>query len=1047
MGFYGTIVDRANEVFKFEKIYNNRYEMDAAAAAGTDHIFPGHFVLVKYDQKGQILSNDIYTVYMNNDGICYADAAFTQPLKFVTFTQVPVPRAANWAQYWEKYNDIIYLKLPNQNYFNANQTNYYTASVQGDNVAWEGRLVRIRSSSGQPIEVYYKCIGQNASGNATWQLIDDNSQNQYEDYFQNYAIDRSSYSLQYNSFGYDSTVWEKVYRGGVGEFILVARLNGMVPDIKLYADAPSIYPSAPHLDSKTTDALYRVHVPSRWGFQFKEEEPVEDGGLSDGQQFYKIQYDASTDSFTQGALKYADIYLNKRGMLQKEQRYYDSNTTNEILLAPCEENNGSGKAYFDSEGNLITQDIMELSIHVPALGNAVSDAYDVIYGYDNAVTESPQPRYTDINWISGSQSDEIKYNGPQNKKTHDLNTIAGSLNTIHDRLGQIIVPLDRWLNPADNNYDAWIASLNGKKCIYSYQSSPNQLPSYYRLSEEERYQDPVSGTFSYVPIDFSNNESAYSSNTFYYLTYKFNSNVNTVLYESNASHASAIADLRIDMSGSYTPRPDRYYYKKSIAEITYTPIELESYEPDKYFLKNDTSYIRDHGVNGAGAATNAPTNPYAQYYTIDETNFGEPNANVEEKTFTNGYTARSDFYYQQPGSNNFLWAIEDYPVGSTTYYTTVVDQVFEQQQGLIYKKNLFYYSLGTGGELQYFAMTEDTYSEFRSRHAAAVNDSTFRRYWLEFDEENPVVTIAEIDGVPQTVLSYPVKTAHEITNNIPIFDFPTTSILNQNYEQFMENHPGMQAPYRTLYFKDENNNYISYENLENIYPMTNGIPYYAVPRAYYMLALAEQQLYIRGRYYVRNPSGSTGNYEISWNAWNRNTHYYTIREIIPVTKPFYEPNKYYFKDSQNANYSNTPDQTAAYNGQAHHAYYAIKQKLYVESDSSGRCPVGYEWNDESIYIPASVVLKQIVKRLVLVEMEGMDNGMSSINGSLLSLAQTYCPESKTRDITTFRGGLNKLQDLLYTIDRLTPGKVVYVNDFGQLTTGDLSYEQLIALTS
>jgi hypothetical protein len=46
MGFYGNIIDRANEILKFDRTFDNRRDMDAAAAAGTDQVFPGHFVLV-----------------------------------------------------------------------------------------------------------------------------------------------------------------------------------------------------------------------------------------------------------------------------------------------------------------------------------------------------------------------------------------------------------------------------------------------------------------------------------------------------------------------------------------------------------------------------------------------------------------------------------------------------------------------------------------------------------------------------------------------------------------------------------------------------------------------------------------------------------------------------------------------------------------------------------------------------------------------------------------------------------------------------------------
>jgi hypothetical protein len=116
----------------------------------------------------------------------------------------------------------------------------------------------------------------------------------------------------------------------------------------------------------------------------------------------------------------------------------------------------------------------------------------------------------------------------------------------------------------------------------------------------------------------------------------------------------------IDTNGTYTARPNRYYYKKSIAEIAYTPIDLEFYQPDKFFLKQGTSYFRDRGINGPNATTNAPTNPYAQYYYIDESS-----TNLHRHRFTNGYVARSDFYYQEPGTTNYRWAIEDYPNGAT----------------------------------------------------------------------------------------------------------------------------------------------------------------------------------------------------------------------------------------------------------------------------------------------------------------------------------------------------------------------------------------------
>lgn len=1058
MGFYGNVTDTSHIHFQFDKIFPNRLSMDQALQYGTDGIFAGRFVLVKYNPEGDYPFYRFFQGYQNSEAsgeaanYLYHDRLFQHPFIYTTFTRVNSPRAENWEQYYALVNDR-YIALQNAESFVSNAT-YYTPSASGEShIVGQNDIIQLKSViTGELLKKFYKCTLSANNGRsgqpAIWEeIISDIS---YGDYFVNYNIDSEAYTDQFDSRGYDATVWQKVYSEGNGKFVLIAHLNGgYIPSFELFADPPSQSPEAPYIDSKSTDALYRVHVPSHWGLKFKEDDPVEDGGLSEQRVSYEKRtyaQDGSNNYTTEQTTIDAEIYFNKQAA-DKAIRSNDQDTNNEILLEPT---GRSGKTYTNNQQAI---DTLELSVHLPFVGNAVSDMYDLMYDYDHTA-EAPQMRYTDTNWITGEKPDSVKYNGPQGEKTHNLSTVAGTINTMHDRLGQIIVPLDRWVDPSSANYDSWIAGLGGDKYIYSYQTSPEDPVSYYRLATGETYVEPEANTFQYVPIDFASNEDAYEANTFYYLSSPPNNNANTVL--TSSSHASYISQLQVDMSGTYTPRPNRYYYKKCIESMVYTPQTVELYVPHKYFLKQDTSYIRDNGASGSTENQSAPTNPYGQYYYIDETNINanpQPaNTNVKWYTFDSGYT-KNQFYYRDTNSQNYLLATSDDPDGSIQY-CDVAQYPIAQDQIIIYQPGLFYYRL-EGNINEYFRIDYSTYRSFQEANPAIISDEGFKLFWLEFDYDNPIVVQTVINGVYQTVVSYRIKAYHEL-QRAWLKDYPTDSV-NTVYNRLVNENLEATGVNRLLYYLDDNNNYIAYNDTVNQIT-EDGIPYYAIPRSYYGVVLIPRKLYIKGRYYKLEPNDtSTGNYVISWDEWHNqtSTRYYTINEIIPVEYPFYQPNTYWYENPAGS-HNYTMDQTAAY--QAGYTYkgqytsggrkfgqYLVKQRLYVYSDSSGRCPEGYEWNDEAIYVPASITLKKIEKKSSLIEIEGINNGAASINGIILRFQKEYSPESLSRDTTTFRGGLNKLQDLLYTIRKLTPGKVVYVNDFGQLTTGDLSYEQLLNL--
>lgn len=91
-----------------------------------------------------------------------------------------------------------------------------------------------------------------------------------DDYTINMTIDRTYYGT---SRGYDSTVWQKMFRDGRDEYVMVAELNSVVPTFDVEADAPTSVPLAPHFDPDSSNVFYRLHVQTPWGMRTKFADP------------------------------------------------------------------------------------------------------------------------------------------------------------------------------------------------------------------------------------------------------------------------------------------------------------------------------------------------------------------------------------------------------------------------------------------------------------------------------------------------------------------------------------------------------------------------------------------------------------------------------------------------------------------------------------------------------------------------------------------------------------------------------------------------------
>lgn len=996
MGFFGNIGDTSKIHFQFDKIYNTRYEMDQAAAAGNDGVFSGRFVLVRYDINDLFFASSIKNAYYH-EGHMYSDLEHTIPLYFTTFSLVNSPQESDWNSYFYKQGDYYY-KLPSEEYFSSDERNYYIKDASQDNVTYAGEIIRAFDNTGNPSQNYYYCATDNTNGTiANFIDVYSENNNQFLEnnlYFQNYQIDRIHYGTDLDWHGYDATVWQKVYSEGNGKFILIARLSAIVPSIELIADAPSTTPSGAYIDNLSSDVKYRIHMPSNWGFRIKEvqtnEETEELVSPSDQQviQTY-YEYDDNNQLISEVNKQInADIYFNKDGSI-RATRHYDDSTQNEILITPTGE---SGKVYYDSNGQRQTIDTYELAVHLPVIGNLLSDFYDIFYGRD---------RKLDTEWYNGDQQDLIANgNIALNGKTRDLNTFAGVVNVAQDRLGQIIIPVD-------NLGTTSAAALDEK---YIYATEDNGEIKYFRKGIDYIYTAvPEYSSMGALTADeyeintywikngnsynlATQNYNQYPAGTIFYrknITYtEVNLTAeqyepNTYYYRENGNYV--IADRAYPeyfLNGNTTT-----FYKKDVSIFKFTEVQLTKYEADTYYYNDGSgNYIRDD-------TEQVPAYRSRPYYTV--------NIIPESKTYisenfdggTFGDSLNPLFY--QNDDEYFVKVNEDTQYDETISYYKIISssQINSGNPSILYQKNkYFYYNNYVNGQPvgDPQVETSDDLMVGRTYYYIPILDTP---------------ETAFVDGEIKVV--YPLDVDNKVIVNL-------ISIASLNEENiYAEIGSGNQITYIPLN-KIKNLN-VQYRYMNIVFSKVN-------------------KCFIPNEYYVEQ----NYNYYLAQDL-RTNVTYYPLSSlnIVVIPHPFYESGKYYYNNG-NIYLIDTAV------GMTDNRVYYVYTPLYVLEDTSQRWPYGFEWQEQALFVPASVTLATREEVSNIFEIKGINNGESSINGSILTFNKyASFNDIDTRDTTTLTGAINAINDLLQSVKtNLIPKRILYINDFGQISVSSITIDQL-----
>ena len=530
MGFYGNISNVNKTNMTFDKIYSNRKSMDESCAL--DGVYAGRYVLVEYEQYYPL----------DTLPIIYKLSSDKEEKFSTTYTQLsPLDIQEN----------VIYRCVILTNWLNG--------------VIPEEKLLL----------QYYSNTFYRGARNENNDLFLENvsSEISEKNYVGNFNIDRIKYNT---SRGYDSTVWMKQYNNnGIPRYVNIAELNSVVPTFDVSVDAPTEIPNSPHFDEDSTNIYYNLHIQPQWGFRVKS---AENSSLSD----VEVNGDKKA------------IYFNKAGFQRGNKNAYANLNTvgaDYINITPTGVSGQLYNSHKKGEPKKTAPDIQELSIHLPSIGNMMSDAWDIIHGpeRDNSPADSLQGR---LNFFK----DKIKTNAIPVQSPG--NYLVGS--TIRD---------DTWVN----------ANIN--------------IPNTSNLPDNDENKYHVAGiTLTHKTVDgFKDSQ----NNTMTNQSPSFGSSFNIpVITVDKAGHITSLAgNSSVQLpQGSLTINDETNNVSKVITDLSFTPATGSTIAKNRNvgellltgYEQNENGYITaQNSINQAFKALDAQAQEYSNSITaINDANNG-----------------------------------------------------------------------------------------------------------------------------------------------------------------------------------------------------------------------------------------------------------------------------------------------------------------------------------------------------------------------------------------------------------------------------------------
>ena len=323
-------------------------------------------------------------------------------------------------------------------------------------------------------------------------------------YASNYAFDAMKYSNI--GRGWDSTVWQKTYKDGEYQYIMIAELNSVVPTFDITTDAPTETPLKPHYDSDNSNIYYKIHFQPSWGMRIKSANENWDNSYSLDHKKYPsdtigryVIDSKTTPQYNETGINHHVIdkkvedtslavyfdrasfnkYVDKEPEQTEEKDEVGNissiSTIDEIKLTPTGYSDNVYYAHATYENGVLVDDgseyaptkypdTYELSVMLPSIGQSISGMWDSVYGkgaikdsYNNYLLDETSLNFADEetgvyirnvdhrwNSSSGNRIFKLMQNFDEESDFAKMDNLASTINTAHDLIGMSFRPLDPW---------------------------------------------------------------------------------------------------------------------------------------------------------------------------------------------------------------------------------------------------------------------------------------------------------------------------------------------------------------------------------------------------------------------------------------------------------------------------------------------------------------------------------------------------------------------------------------------------------------------------